>query len=329
MFLATAPMSPIVGGLSNFSWHARAAGRECFVRLAHPGGAALGADHANECAVLQLAAAAGIAPPVVHCDPDRGVLVTQWIATDHERDPAANAARPLARVGRPVDERAVGTLAQTLARLHALEVPDSLRRVDFAVQAQALATSLDAARADREAAAGSRSADASARRRQKATSARRQHAAAGLRSTASELFAQYAVAPRALALCHHDLNALNLLQDPSGRLWIVDWEYAGLGDPALDLASYACQHQLRLAQRRHLASAYREAGGAVDDTRLELACWLFDYVQWLWYRAALVVDAAPAAVSLADTRARRLARSLRERASGLLRCNNEVFSGQD
>lgn len=322
-------MSPIVGGLSNFSWHARAGEPGYFVRLAHPGGRALGADHANECAVLQFVAEARIAPPVVHCDPHRGVLVTQWIATHRELDSGSNAARPLARVARPANERAVGSLAQTLARLHALPVPDSLRRVDFAVQARALETSFDAARAVRENADSPRVTDASAPRKRAAASAPWQHAPGQLRDTASALFAQYAVARPPLALCHHDLNPLNLLTDASGRLWIVDWEYAGLGDPAFDLASFACQHQLRPAQRRRLAHGYRQAGGAMDDARLELACWLFDYVQWLWYRAALVVDAAPAAVSQANARARRLARSLQERASGLLRCNNEVFSDQN
>jgi thiamine kinase-like enzyme len=37
-----------------------------------------------------------------------------------------------------------------------------------------------------------------------------------------------------LALCHNDPHHLNFLDD--GSLWLIDWEYAGMGDPLYDLA---------------------------------------------------------------------------------------------
>lgn len=37
------------------------------------------------------------------------------------------------------------------------------------------------------------------------------------------------------ALCHNDPYHLNFLDD--GSLWLIDWEYAGMGDPMYDLAS--------------------------------------------------------------------------------------------
>jgi len=37
-----------------------------------------------------------------------------------------------------------------------------------------------------------------------------------------------------LVLCHNDPYHLNFLDD--GRLWLIDWEYAGMGDPLYDLA---------------------------------------------------------------------------------------------
>lgn len=36
-------------------------------------------------------------------------------------------------------------------------------------------------------------------------------------------------------LCHNDPYHLNFLDD--GSLWLIDWEYAGMGDPMYDLAS--------------------------------------------------------------------------------------------
>lgn len=38
------------------------------------------------------------------------------------------------------------------------------------------------------------------------------------------------------ALTHHDLTPGNVIEDPDGRLWVLDWEYAALGCPALDLS---------------------------------------------------------------------------------------------
>jgi thiamine kinase-like enzyme len=48
---------------------------------------------------------------------------------------------------------------------------------------------------------------------------------------------------RPLAPCHNDLLAANFITG-GGRTWIVDWEYAGMGDPAFDLANYAVNNGL-------------------------------------------------------------------------------------
>ena len=190
-------------------------------------------------------------------------------------------------------------VARTLALLHALPARSDLRTVDFATQARALERTLAPAR----------------------------DAAAALRTRADEVFVRLQSQPVSPVLCHHDLHPLNLLWSRTGRLWLVDWEYAGLGDPAIDLASFASQHGLDAGRRTRLAEVYRAAGGRLEASRLDLAHWAFDYVQWLWYRLALAspatgVDAAPA-----RGRADRLARSLRGRASRVLRCNNDKFDG--
>ena len=43
--------------------------------------------------------------------------------------------------------------------------------------------------------------------------------------------------------CHNDLLNANFLEDGE-RLWIVDWEYAGMGDRFFDLANFAINHEL-------------------------------------------------------------------------------------
>lgn len=38
--------------------------------------------------------------------------------------------------------------------------------------------------------------------------------------------------------CHNDLVAENLIKDRRGRLYLIDWEYAGMNDPMWDLAAH-------------------------------------------------------------------------------------------
>ncbi len=85
-----------------------------------------------------------------------------------------------------------------------------------------------------------------------------------------------------LAPCHNDLHHLNVLDDGE-RLWLVDWEYGGCGDPLFDVASFACQHESTPGERDALLAACGWDDGRAQ-ALLEAACTAFDYVQWLWYR---------------------------------------------
>jgi thiamine kinase len=182
-------------------------------------------------------------------------------------------------------------LARVLAGLHALPVRGGIRVVDFAAQGSVLAHALGE--------------DAEQR----------------LRKTAATVFRELAREPGPSVLCHNDLNAQNMIENGGGRIWLVDWEYAGLGEAVFDLASCASQHQMSHAQARRFVQLYRAAGGTCADERFYWARWGFDYVQWLWYRAfRLHGDAAER--QLAEERAARLAITLLERASSLPHCNN-------
>jgi len=54
--------------------------------------------------------------------------------------------------------------------------------------------------------------------------------------------------------CHNDLLNANFLTD--GRLYILDWEYAGMGDIFFDLANFSDHHQLTDDQDRWLLKCY-------------------------------------------------------------------------
>jgi thiamine kinase-like enzyme len=186
-------------------------------------------------------------------------------------------------------DRTIRRVAAVLRQLHELTPPPGMRVVDFAVQVRQMETALPA-----------------------------EAARTALAVCAAEVLSQLGPG-RADVLCHHDVHAQNLVTDRAGRLWLVDWEYAGLGDPVFDLASCASQLELSAASTRLLCDEYIRAGGTVELTRLDLARWTFDYVQWLWYRG--LVASGPDAVEAAR-RAERIERDLQVRASGVLRCNN-------
>ena len=51
---------------------------------------------------------------------------------------------------------------------------------------------------------------------------------------------------RPLAACHNDLLPANFIHDGT-RVWLIDWEYAGMGDPAFDDANFAVNNGVPIA----------------------------------------------------------------------------------
>ena len=92
---------------------------------------------------------------------------------------------------------------------------------------------------------------------------------------ARQIEARRAGAP--LVPCHNDLLAANFIHD-GDRVWIVDWEYAGMGDPAFDLANYAVNNGLDEDGDRALLNAY---GGADEDAHV-LMRFMSDFREAMW-----------------------------------------------
>lgn len=85
--------------------------------------------------------------------------------------------------------------------------------------------------------------------------------------------------PERLTLCHHDWHPGNVILGSNG--WVLlDWEFAALGDPVMDVAA-ACQgFQLDADQCRRLA---RTLG--LDEYRFRQVQCLMAAVALVWYRA--------------------------------------------
>ena len=73
-------------------------------------------------------------------------------------------------------------------------------------------------------------------------------------------------APLPLLPCHNDLLNANFIDDAE-RIRIVDWEYAGMGDPFFDLGNFSINHELTPDEDAALLSAYDQTD-APDPARL-------------------------------------------------------------
>src|SRR5688572_23090074 len=73
--------------------------------------------------------------------------------------------------------------------------------------------------------------------------------------------------PVELRPCHNDLLNANFIDD-GARIRIVDWEYAGMGDPFFDLGNFSINHELTPDEDAHLLGAYGDIGRIDHRARL-------------------------------------------------------------
>jgi len=84
--------------------------------------------------------------------------------------------------------------------------------------------------------------------------------------------------------CHNDLLPGNLIADAgSGRVMIVDWEYAGMGDPWFDLGNLSVNNDFGEADDERLLAAYHDRAPArAERARLKLMRLMSDVREAAW-----------------------------------------------
>jgi thiamine kinase len=236
-------IEPIKHGLTNRSWLVSTDGDRFVVRISDVGAAEeLQIDRDSEAIVLQHVARAGIGPQILRCDPAGGILVTRYLGATWTEQDAHT------------DDN-INRIAGLLHRLHALDVPAGVRAVDLASTVHGYVQTLEA---------------------------RGMHSGLvtpALRGCADETAAELRKGSTP-CLCHNDVHHLNIVGSDPIRL--IDWEYAGVGEPLFDLASLCVYHRYSKPERERLLAAYGAPSDAINWQRLELACWLFDYIRDLW-----------------------------------------------
>jgi len=86
-----------------------------------------------------------------------------------------------------------------------------------------------------------------------------------------------------LVPCHNDLLAANFIDDEKNkRLWILDWEYAAMGDCFFDLGNFAVNQSLNPSKMQQLLDLYFENPTEWHMAYLELMCRASDLRESFW-----------------------------------------------
>ena len=240
-------LTALSGGITNRNFLIAAAGTadRWVIRLAGNDTHLLGISREVEHAATVAAAGVGVGPEVAAFIRPEGYLVTRFIVGSPVSDEAVHQPRTIERV------------ADSIRRVHGgPAIPGLFIPLRIAEAYLALA----AARGVSEPAGWGRAA------------------AIGRQVERALLDAPLPMAP-----CHNDLLNANFIDDGK-RIRIVDWEYAGMGDPFFDLGNFSVNHGLTAQEDTHLLAAYdqSDAPAASRLARLALMRVVSDFREAMW-----------------------------------------------
>lgn len=238
-------LTPLTGGITNRNFHVTVAGAadQFVIRLAGNDTHLLGISREVEHAATVAAAGVGVGPEVVAFIRPEGYLVTRFI------------------VGAPVSLEDVHR-PQVLRR-----IADSLRRIHGGPAIPGLFVPLRIVEAYR----------ALAHARGVWIPAEYDRA----RLVGRRIEAALLAAPIELRPCHNDLLNANFIDDGE-RIRIVDWEYAGMGDPFFDLGNFSVNHDLTADEDALLLAAYEDELLPARLARLTVMRVVSDFREAMW-----------------------------------------------
>ena len=238
-------LRPLSGGITNRNFLVSAPGTDdrWVIRLAGNDTHLLGISREVEHAATVAAAGIGVGPEVTAFIRPEGYLVTRFI------------------VGSAVSDEAVHR-PETLRR-----VADSLRRIHDGPAIPGLFVPFRIVEAYR-ALAAARGVPIPAEYDLAQAAARRIELA-------------FLANPVELRPCHNDLLNANFIDDGT-RIRIVDWEYAGMGDPFFDLGNFSINHELTPDEDAILLAAYDDDVRPARLARLTLMRTVSDFREAMW-----------------------------------------------
>jgi thiamine kinase-like enzyme len=237
--------SPLDGGITNRNYRVRFGGDDYVVRLPGKDTNLLGIDRLAELAASELAAEVGVAPKVAAMLEDPPCLVAEFLG---------------ARTMTAEELRGPGCITDVAADLRTIHGADERLPNEFS-SFRIVETYAGTGR-DRGA---------------EIPDAYEESLAHARRIEAALVGPEHEPVP-----CHNDLLAANFLHD-GDRLWIVDWEYAGMGDRYFDLGNFAVNNELTADDEFALLTAYfDERPPARRLAALGLMRYMSDFREAMW-----------------------------------------------
>jgi thiamine kinase len=246
----------IGGGRVNRAFLVRTRRGRFVVRLNENTSADPGLDRERELTLHTAAAQAGIAPHIVHASADRSCLITEFVEGRLWTPHYFSRMRDLRSLG------------ARLRGLHALPVPTTVARFDPMAAARRYADLIV--------------------HHDPAESLRLQ----ALLERGAEALERAQCAQRAPSIVHGDLHHGNVLT--ADRVYFIDWEYAQVGDPLLDLACIMAYYPRSVGHGELLITAAGLDEIGVSEKMLSELTHVFNLLTYLWYRARRVARTVPA-----------------------------------
>ncbi len=238
-------LTALSGGITNRNFLVTIAGRRdrYVIRLAGNDTHLLGISREVEHAATVAAAGVGVGPEVTAFIRPEGYLVTRFIEGSPVSDEAVHRPETLRRVG------------------------DSLRRIHDGPPIPGLFIPFRIVEAYR-ALAAARGVPIPAEYELSMALSRRIELA-------------FLANPVELRPCHNDLLNANFIDDGT-RIRIVDWEYAGMGDPFFDLGNFSVNHSLTGDEDAEVLRAYEREVRPDRLARMTLMRTVSDFREAMW-----------------------------------------------
>jgi len=236
-------LTPLEGGITNRNYRVDVGGEAFVIRVPGAETALLGIDRESEYQAARRAEAAGAGPPVHVFLADQGCLVTRFVEGRHIPQTDLEREPVLAAVVGSI--RAIHACPRISATFPVFRIVEDYRRLAHE-RGVAIPAVYDEAH-----------------------------------DHALRIEASFATHPMQAALCHNDLLNANFLLD-GAHAWIVDYEYAGMGDPFFDLANLSVNNGFPPATQELLLRLYF---GSVRDghrARLALMRIMSDFREAMW-----------------------------------------------
>ncbi|PVZ67792.1 choline/ethanolamine kinase family protein [Pelagibaculum spongiae] len=251
-----ADLQPIAGGLTNQSFYFSCGGEgggesggDYLLRVEAENTQQLDIDRQAEWRAQQLAADAGICPKILY----RNTQKHYWIRRYFRGQTLSEN-----RSSQSPSQSQIQQLAGCLKKLHQLPIDDSLPRLNIASKAEKYWQVIEQSAANQPLLK---------------YKAPLQQKLAGLSN-------------QQLVVCHMDCGLANWFVDQqSQQLYLLDWEYAALGNPYWDLAALVEGGQLTPQLSHQKQQWLLECYGDIDSDQLHYACQQMNYLAALWYLA--------------------------------------------